>query len=154
MLDFKVRLISENDCHDVYLWRVDPLTKKMSLNSNDIHFHDHKMWFAKMLIAKNHIGLIAEYDLSKIGVVFFKEDNEISTISINLNPNFRGKKLSSILIKKTIEMYRKIVKKNFIIEANILNKNLPSLKIFQKNGFILESSNDGVSVYRYYENKT
>ena len=149
MHNLKIRLINKNDCHDVYTWRNNPYTKKMSLNSIPILSHDHNKWFSDMLESRNHYGFIGELENNKIGVVFLKKIGNLIIISINLNPHFRGLKLSKNLLSGSMDMFKNIKKESFIIEAKIRKMNLPSLRLFKKVGFHLYNVENDIFVYRY-----
>jgi RimJ/RimL family protein N-acetyltransferase len=149
-----VRTIHQNDLLDIFLWRNDLTSIFYSIKNKKITFLQHVNWFRKSLINPNikiYIGLIRKYKkLSKIGIVRFDIKKKIVIVSINLNPDFRGKKFSSQFLKLSIKKFLIYKKKN--LKAIIRNNNIPSIKCFLKNGFILFIKDKEFSVYKKFLN--
>ena len=133
-----IRLIHQNDLFDIFLWRNNSKTILYSLKSKKITFFQHLNWFRKSLVNPNikmYIGLKKiNHKLSKIGVVRFDIKKNFALVSINLNPDFRGKKFSIQLLKLCIKNFFNFKKIN--LKATIKNNNFPSIKCFLKNGFV------------------
>ena len=147
MSKISCRLIMEKDCVDVLVWRNNPVTRTMSLSSELISETEHKKWFRMMMDSETKIGIIGEVNKSKIGVVFFSVHGCYALISINLNPLFRGKNLAVILLKEAIRTMQQMQAQVKYYTAEIKNSNIPSIKVFVRNGFILEHQKDDFSVY-------
>lgn len=136
------------DCSDIFEWRNDPTSRKMSINGSYISSSEHSQWFAAILKRKSHIGVIGEINCSKIGVVFLYYDNGHVRVSINLNPLFRGRKLAASLLEGAMHEARLMLPKVKYFFAEIKNTNHASIKIFTQNGFKLVNMNNEVAVYR------
>ena len=89
----------------------------------------------------NKTFYIGEHNGTKIGVCRFEYNNEknISEISINLNPNERGKGYGKKLLTNAIKTYLK--NKNCILSAKIKEDNTISLGLFSSSGFLVTKKN-------------
>ena len=120
-------------------WRNNEQTRKMFYNSDIKIWNEFKEVF-KHNYFNNYIKpLFAYYDNKKIAFIGYvsnaesdKETNEeFSKISINICPEYRGKKLGKIIINKSIEYIKKnfpLIKK---IIAEIKPQNIASYKLFR-----------------------
>ncbi len=139
--------ISEDE-NEILEWRNDPVTISFTPTKNTVALKDHKKWFRKQLISKNSWLLIALSDNNKIGMVRFDYVDyylqEYFEISINLNPEYRGKKLSNKIINLGIDYIKNTHNKNIPIFAKISDDNTASIKTFNKSNFIkyVRSLND------------
>ena len=95
----QVSLATENDSKDILLWRNDKTTLLYTPSSRKISQKEHNLWFSKKLKSKNNDILIINKASYKVGMIRFDYYKDFNEISINLNPEFRGKNLSSLSIK-------------------------------------------------------
>ena len=121
-----LRKASKDDEDDILFWRNDPVTVSFTPTKKTISQEDHKKWYKKQLKDPNSWLLIPTLDNEKVGMVRFDFvdyylDNYYE-ISINLNPKFRGKNLSSIVIDLGIEYLKNV--ENIIYPISI---NEPSM---------------------------
>ncbi len=146
--------INEDDCKDIWIWRNDPNTRKMSKNSRIISWDIHKKWFEKTLINKNStifIGRLSNGD--KIGMCRFETDvtkKEIN-VSINLKKEFRNKKLSKVLLENAIRLFKN--KKKFALTATIKKNNISSIICFNYCGFKYQSEDNSFFYYKIVINQ-
>lgn len=143
-----------NDSDDVLAWRNDLLTREMSLNSQVVEKLDHELWFERKLRDPNCYFMIGEENGRKIGVVRFDIEpiSKEAEVSINLNPAFRGMKLSHSLLQKAIDLFLKDC--DFIVCATVKNTNIPSIRIFEACGFIFLSEEDDIRRYHLRRQKS
>ncbi len=145
MQDLILRKIKTTDKKDIFVWRNDEVTKKMSFNTSPVGIKEHEIWFNKALNDKERVFYIAGFDNSqKIGVVSFdKIDGNDYKVNVNLNPAFRGRGLGSRVIKEGC--LRLIAEKNtaYII-AKVKEENTASIKAFTKAGFVKLSEEGNV----------
>ena len=145
---------TDEDGKLILKWRNDETTRKMSFNNkiqlwNDfkyIFFNDYFNHYIKpIFIVMNNI---------KIAFIGFTENSKKKfNIGINLNPDYRGKKLSSKIIKKTIK-YLKFNYKNINeIVAEIKEINIPSIRAFENSNFKylkkIFKNNETILVYNF-----
>lgn len=141
------RRVMLKDSHDVLQWRNDPTTRAMSLNQEIISETEHLAWFSKMLNNKLHLGIVGEINREKIGVVFFQINNYDAFVSINLNPEHRGKNLAVKFLDSALREVKILLPGVCNFKAEVKNNNKTSIKVFAKNGFSIEREKDGFRVY-------
>lgn len=149
-LDLQVRYAEFNDCLDLFKWRNDFLTRKMSLNSSAQDFNSHEAWYLRKLddpFCQIYIGVDKGKDAS-IGMVRFDRKEGISIVSINLNPQYRGLGLSEVLLSESIRRYFFQVHDIAHLEAYIKEINVASVRVFTKVGFSFVESVKGLNLYR------
>ena len=98
---------TKNDSKDIWSWRNDELTKKMSITTDNVQWDTHSAWYEASLINPNRYLYIGSINNEKIGMcrVDIDIENNIAEVSINVNPLHRGKKLSSHLLSKGIAAF-------------------------------------------------
>ena len=131
----QVSLATENDSKDILLWRNDKTTLLYTPSSRKISPKEHDLWFSKMLKSKNNDILIIKKASLKVGMIRFDYYKVFNEISINLNPEFRGKNLSSLSIKTGIAFLDFLDQSKKPILAKIKSNNIASIKTFEKSGF-------------------
>ena len=153
-------------------WRNDELTRKNSfnqelkvwINNTTLHTESNNNNFKEEFYNNyfNNIPLFATLNLKKIAFISFCEYKYGTSgdycIGVNLNPNFRGKGLSKIIIKKGIEYIRQNYKNIKDIYAEIKEFNIPSIKGFTKAGFqfvknvkrIINNKEESINIYLSY----
>ena len=87
-----------------------------------------------------------------IGMVRFDNiyDKTSYNVSINLNPLFRGKKLSATFLKKAIDFFTSRIDCKSMY-ADIKPTNIASIKCFEKNNFVIfqNTIHSGSEHYKY-----
>ena len=133
-----IRKTEIHDCDDILQWRNDPVTRSQSFQSKLISDSNHRVWFDQMLIdSKQHAYVgFGDSEKTKIGFVHLKHNSAgTCTVSINLNPNHRGKALGSKLLQKAIKDHSSY--NDVVYLALIKPTNLASIRCFEKAGFAL-----------------
>jgi RimJ/RimL family protein N-acetyltransferase len=121
------------DSVDIWNWRNDFSTKVNSLNQTPINWESHQKWLREVLTNKKdfiYIGLLLE---EKIGMCRFKhiDGEDTLEVSINLNPQFRGQRLSSEFLQRSIEELFSVQDVPNSLVAIVRESNLPSIKLFK-----------------------
>ena len=145
----KVRPATKDDAEDLYLWRNDPQSRKMSQNGQLISLDNHLTWFHSALCDPNKVMLIGESSdipAKKIGTCRFDLNNQNSeaTVSINMAPHARGRGLSAPLLDAALQYFLDRYPRS--VFATVKKENSPSLRLFAGCGFELISE-DSVYVY-------
>lgn len=144
-----IRKAQLSDSEDIFSWRNDPKTRAASLNTEVVAWEGHQRWYTTALSSPSIILYIAqdgEHRTTSIGMCRFNlsQDGMAAEVSINLNPEFRGKNLSqkvlNLSIKKAYEDNPGLQK----ITATIRETNVASMKIFLSEFFIPTRNEDGV----------
>lgn len=148
--NISIRSANETDLNDIFLWRNDRFSRDNFFDQEPIEFDSHSKWYHRALVNPDMFLFIGILERKKIGVCRFdvKEENISAEISINLNPIFRGKKLSKLFLGKSIEKFLSI--NNLTLLAKIKNTNNRSEKIFEKCGFSLIKEQNNIKFYRKY----
>ena len=139
----------KSDSSVIWRWRNDPITLKMSIQESPINWRTHSTWFDSALNNSNwsiYVGYFEELRQS-VGVVRFDglPTKKKATVSINLNPSFRNKKLSYVLLEKSIANYLEHNKHSLI--ALIKSENTASAACFTRCGFYFSHKIDGIDHY-------
>lgn len=130
-----VRKAVETDCEQIYEWANDVETRAASFNSSPIDWNTHRNWFLKRLLDLNCLLLICSSDQGySMGLVRFDLSGDEAIMSINLDPNIRGKGLASFIIIRTVN---ELLKGYSIskVRAFIKPQNFRSAKAFERAGF-------------------
>jgi len=135
---FQIEKFNFKHFYCTYIWKNDRQTISGSVSGRGVSVFEHLKWcITKILSRKNFFGYIFldEYN-SKVAFVFFSRiaQNDLE-ISINLNPNFRGKRMSSKIIKSAIDWLN--TQNNFNFYAFVKLSNIKSEKSFMGAGFKL-----------------
>lgn len=146
---------NDSDAELIMIWRNDLDTRNNSYNGNLLKWDDFKNIFYEKYFIHTIPPLFALFENKKICFIGFR-DTDINydiEISINLDPQYRNKKLSSKIIESTI-LY---IKKNYPLINNIIAEikvdNISSNKIFIKNNFQYITTktikNNLMNIYNY-----
>ena len=130
----KVEKIKEH-CDIIYNWRNDLTTRNMSLNTNIIDYETFCSSFYNDYF-KFYNPIFLQQDKKFIGYIGFTVKNSLTYINININPSFRNKKYGGKFINLAIIYLKDNYKIDFLY-SEIKEKNLSSIKIFEKNNFKL-----------------
>ena len=143
------RLASISDCKSIYQWRNDPITRKMSKNKNFIVWSDHVNWFKRSFFSNDNKLIICELGSSdKIAFLKFKLIKESALVSINLNPNFRGQGFAKHCLLNSIDLLKKETNKVKLLNAEIREENIASIKTFMGSGFTLNKMSNDIAYYQ------
>lgn len=136
-----------SDSRDIWLWRNDETTRCMSINTGEVSWKEHEKWFASALSNKDRLLLIGRIGENSVGMVRFdKIGQDTLQVSINLNPEFRGKGLGKQLLKEALSIAEKKGTAQFIAEVKV--ENVPSNKLFSSLGFVVSETKNDANVYR------
>lgn len=135
-LNLREATIADNEI--TYNWAKNPLVRKFSFNKHAITKNEHSSWFRKKLEDPDCIYLILEDNNKSIGSLRFDINSKQAIISYLIDPSYHGKNYGLLLIKKGIE-YLMDRNSNSLINTvcgYVLKNNSPSIKAFEKLGFL------------------
>lgn len=143
---------TKNDSADIWKWRNDTHTRQMSIATDEISWEGHSNWFDNALKSINcylYVGIIDA--INKVGMCRFDIDETKNTaeVSINLNPDFRNKKISPLFLQKAIDLF--IEEQNLDLTATIKKENIESIKCFCSCNFIFDHEDE---IYNHYKLQT
>jgi RimJ/RimL family protein N-acetyltransferase len=137
----KLRAATEDDCLDLWRWRNDPVTRAMSRTADEVELAAHTAWCRGALRNPKITLLIGETSEGKVGMVRFDHGPE-PEVSINLNPDFRGKGLSHALLDQALAQV------GGVVFAEIKDENAASRRLFERAGFHRIGGGGGLGRYR------
>ena len=119
-----------------------------------MNWQDHLQWFKNSLVNVQrslYIGCLDnEFDVveNKVGMCRFDIDdaNNTAETSINLNPHYRNKRLSALLLQSAIDTFFSTRKIDLL--ATIKKQNAASDKCFRSCGFQLSHDDHEFNYYR------
>lgn len=107
--------------------------RENSFMSKEISFDEHSSWFDSKIKDDSAFYLIFMYKNTDMCFIRFDKKDEVSTIGINLDKNYRGKGFASIILEQACKIYLKNYKQ--VIKAYIKTTNVASIKSFEKANF-------------------
>lgn len=148
MTTIMLRFAALEDCQDIFTWRNDPVTISVS-PSGAVRWENHLAWFEeKTHSPHSHLFIAINEKTEKIGIVRFDRQNEVekgegeaAEVSINLNPSFRSQGYGAMVLQQALDIYFA----NFPVQkifARIMPKNIVSLNLFRKMGFVEEETQE------------
>ena len=146
-----VRRAQENDSSDVFKWRNDVITRKMSHTKEAAEWEGHSKWFTTSLTHESRLLVMCEesHSSSNVAIVRFDVENFRALISINLSPLMRGRGLAKTCLNSGVNFFKTEFPHINYIDAEIKSINLVSRRAFESVGFQLVKETNGVL---YYEN--
>ena len=136
-----LRQAVESDSELLLEWRNDATTKAFSLSSDEVNREQHDAWLNKTLKDKNCLLIIGEVLGDPVGMVRINilHESDSAQVSINLNPDFRGRGISRQLLGSSLLFGAQVLDNFSKYCAEIHIKNVASQKIFISVGFIKTS---------------
>ena len=155
MDNLQIKKATLDDSRDVWSWRNDDTTRRMSITTDEISWESHNNWFEKSLLSMDkflYVGLL-ESDGTKVGICRFDIDSneDIAEVSMNLNPNKRGQGLSSKFLSEAIRSFFK--ERQIDLVAAIKKQNVASIKCFTKCGFVFDSEDSAYNHYIFHRSE-
>jgi RimJ/RimL family protein N-acetyltransferase len=144
---FSLRIAKQNDWRVLLDWRNDQITRKNSLNKEIISIDTHRRYLNKIFANPDKNIFILDYDDKPVGTL--KEDRldrgEFE-LSYTISPAYRGKKISQIMMNLYL-----IERKGFFI-CQVLEDNLPSIKMIEGCGFKYKKTENKINFYTLRQN--
>lgn len=140
-----LRKVEVKDIKTLFDWANDPVTRRNSLRAEEISWSEHEKWFHSYALEDNkNLYLIGLEDNNPVGFIRF-EYREEWIVSIVISPIHRGKGVGSRLLKEGIRYFERIYTAPLL--AHIKSSNYGSIKVFEKNLFVLFSAGE-VQIYK------
>ena len=145
----EVRLASESDSCSIFEWRNDKHTRLMSHTSDRVEWHQHQVWFKNSLKMDSRILLICENDSNElIAFVRFDISQSSALMSINLNPNMRGKGFAKPCLNSAIKFLTSKFELIHTLIAEVKEENIASSRAFLGVGFNKIKVENNVGFYK------
>jgi len=146
-----IRIAAKDDCRFLFNLRNHTIVREASFNSDEISFDQHETWFEKTLKDSNTIIFIALDDSDeRCGMVRFKKDGDVATISVAVSPSLHGKGYGTSLLIEGCSTYLSQEQNVHEIFAEIKEDNVTSMRVFGKAGFVETTSENDIAIMRLY----
>ena len=152
-MKINLKRATNSDSETIYSWRNDKTTRNMSLDTEYVSWATHKEWYKRIINRDDTILMLChEEDNNTQSIGMIRLDLESSkktgSVSINLNPKFRGRSLAKHCLISFINYLKEFHPKLKKITATIKEENFPSIKAFENAGFSISGSpKDGILEY-------
>jgi RimJ/RimL family protein N-acetyltransferase len=133
-----LRSARAGDCELVFGWANDPDTRAMSFSRATIAHAEHVAWFTASLESTRRRLFIAEDEqgpLALVRVSVYDRRPDTAEIGINLAPERRGQRLSSVVLERASSEARGRGLQRLV--ARIRRENTASQRAFQRAGYEL-----------------
>lgn len=131
----QTRLATNNDLLDLFRWRNDAQTREMSFSQELLTMAEHEAWFRRSLANEDRVIVIGIEEGRKVGMVRYDRQEQKALVSINLNPDFRGRRLSHRLLSAS----EALIPADWgidILDAEVRKENIASMKAFENAGYL------------------
>jgi len=147
--DITVRKAQESDMMLYFEWVNEPEVRKNSFQSDKIDRYTHEEWFKRKLEDNDAFLYVCYYQEKPCGQVRFEMENRTAVIDISVDKEFRGKGLSSQMLKSAMEyLYAEDGISRFLGEVKC--ENILSRKLFLRAKF-REMQGEAISqIKKYY----
>jgi len=140
-------LVNISDSDALLSWRNDIVTRNNSFNSEISSLKTHKTYLQNAMSSLTRKIFILEYSGVRVGAIREDKIKEGEfKLTYTVDPMYRGKRVGQMMIS----IYLKDRKGFFICAAK--DSNTPSIKMIEKMNFKLFDSEEGVNLYRLYQN--
>ena len=141
--DLKLRRWCESDCRMIYDWRISPETMRWCFDQQIFPYDGHECWFAGFLKNSRRFGFILEDDGQPVAQIRFDpaELTGCYRISLAVAPGRSGHGYGSSILHLACQS-SEIRRNAALLVAETMLDNLPSQKIFVRNGFIQAGSGE------------
>ncbi len=127
----KVRPANIADARLMFEWRNHPATRSVSVSRDPLDWNDHCAWLERALSSEAKAILIGEIGGRAVGVIRFDWGvQRCAQVSLYCDPELHGLGLGSGLLRAGEEAAQPA-----IIEAQVLEHNTASRKLFARNGY-------------------
>jgi len=149
---FTLRRAAATDSALILAWRNERTAVANSISSSNVSTADHQAWFQKVIGSEHHLLLMVEMDprgsgkKEKIGMCRFDfYRNHSAEVSINLNPDFRGKGFGSLILEEGVNAFRPLFPQVECLRAQIRVSNIASQRVFARAGFVRAATSGAVA---------
>jgi UDP-2,4-diacetamido-2,4,6-trideoxy-beta-L-altropyranose hydrolase len=136
LFDLKLSKAGIDDLDITYQWASDSQIRRYAFKKEKISFDEHSRWFSLKTSSSKCAFLIASYRDRKIGAIRFDFEDQKVVISYHVDPADHGKGFGSIILSAGIEWLTKNTKGNTTVVGLVMSENIPSIKAFERLGFV------------------
>lgn len=139
------------DSEDIFAWRNDSVTRRMSHFMDTVSWNEHSAWFAAALTDTKRSLLICtmKETRDKLAVVRFDLLDQAARVPINFNPAWRGAGLAMPCLRCALVVFHQTHRAVSELHAEIKVHNGASIGIFEALGFTRQRKFDGTAFYQH-----
>lgn len=144
-----VRAATTGDSEDLFAWRNDEATRAASISQEPVAREMHDEWFRRSLESSKRVLYIVMVEhvpghRASAGMCRFdlSDDARSAEVSINLNPAYRGRRISGPALRAAMTAFREEHGFSGSLRATIRQNNRASAKIFLASGFSTVDSDE------------
>ena len=131
-----VREACEHDSENILKWRNHQIVRMNSFNHSEITAAEHDVWFSQALQSEKKIIYIGLFHEKEIGVVsFYLNNDDTCDVNIYLNQVYSGNNYGGKMLLAGINRLIKTHYNIATIKAEIMPENIPSIRMFERQGF-------------------
>ncbi|MEK6979790.1 MAG: GNAT family N-acetyltransferase [Candidatus Micrarchaeota archaeon] len=133
----ELRPVREADIKKIFEWRNDQSVRANSFQTSEIKWEEHTDYWEKRLRNRKNYSYIVVFEGKDSGLVRLdNQDGDAGTYEANIliSPEFQGKGVGIASIAEIKKISARLGIKKLI--ARVKPGNIPSQKIFEKNGFV------------------
>ncbi|VVC04506.1 Acetyltransferase (GNAT) domain protein [Candidatus Bilamarchaeum dharawalense] len=144
MGEVMLRKVSEDDLKQIFEWRNEREVRENSFASHKISWEEHQTYWKKRLAQHDFYSFIIVVEKENVGLLRLNpvDANQKYEVHILISSTYRRRGLGQATVFAAIQFAKQTGIKKLI--AKVKSKNIPSKKIFEKNGFVPRCS-----VYEY-----
>ena len=147
-MKFSFRNAALKDEKLLFDWRNDFEVRKWSFKNENIIYSEHQKYLKEKITDKNYMIWIFLFNDNPCGLVRLRIEDDKVILSYLISKNYRGKKLSSIMLKLAIN--RICIKfPKIIIFAYTKIENESSIKSLLRAGFVANGSKENKKIYMH-----
>ena len=133
MLSFRYALANNVDLY--FKWANDALVRQNSLNTKQINFDDHVVWFTEKVENPNvFMYLFLNEQNESVGQVIIERKENWASVGQSVAKEHRGKRYSSEMLSKGTDDFLKKFPKDTIVSV-VKTNNISSIKMSINSGF-------------------
>lgn len=141
----KLRPATLEDADILLAWLNDPLTRKVSHNTDEVQRDEHISWLSRTLGNPDRRLFVAEENGGPVGTVRADFANGAWELSWTVSPKARGRGVA----KRMVAVLANEISETII--AEVKTGNVASARIAEHAGMVFEREIDGVRHYRRAE---
>lgn len=148
-----LRKANQKDATILYQWATDPTVRENAIHAGSFSFESHVDWLNAKLSSQDTYLYIYELQDQPIGQVRFDRVNGALEIDYSISPNFRGQGFGRKIIEQGIWKLVNDFDEEVTFRAIVKDTNKPSVKIFERLGFLLERDDGNLFFYQLHWKK-
>ena len=140
-MNFNLRLITKDDTDILLRWHNDEVTRMYSFDRQPVDYDSHETYISNTIESSIINQYILEIDNVSVATIKDRPYNNIRELSYTVSPDYRGKRLSIILM--SLYLYGK--SGEYLCKIN--ESNTPSIKMVERCGYKLQKILDKTCYY-------